>query len=199
MAPYFLTRIRKSLFRMQTGAIIAALLIMQFLLTAFIPAETARAQTATLSSGCAALNDATYDGVYSGAFAGTLSFRAGESISLTVAEPQTGLPTEIRFEINFATAQAVAYPGTLVYPISTDITFAGSWTLDNGSASWLVSCGPSGDSITTTPTPTNTPTATPCVGQGANHVDMASDRGTERRCDRGANPEKEQKGKRHDR
>jgi hypothetical protein len=236
MAPHLFFRFPRSTFHTGSLAFVAALLVAQLLVSAILPTNAAHAQSVPLSSGCVAINGAVYDGVYSSSFAGRLSFIAGERISLTAAAPHTGIPTEIRFDINFATAQTADYPGTLVYRVPANSTFTASWTLDNGTASWLASCGVTGEphSPTATPTPTNTPTstptntptstpsptttptstatdvptaaataaiiptATPCVGQGADHVDHASERGQERRCDHSTKTPKEKKHK-HDR
>jgi hypothetical protein len=238
MAPHLFFRFPRSTFRTGSLAFVAAVLVAQLLTSAILPTNAVHAQSVPLSSGCVALNGAVYDGVYSSSFAGRLSFIAGERISLTAAAPHTGIPTEIRFEINFATAQTADYPGTLVYRVPANSTFTTSWTLDNGTASWLVSCGLTGEptSPAATPTPTDIPTstptdiptstpthtpthtptstatdvptaaataaiiptATPCVGQGADHVDHASERGQERRCDHSTKTPKEKKHK-HDR
>jgi hypothetical protein len=236
MAPHLFFRFPRSTFHTGSLAFVAALLVAQLLVSAILPTNAAHAQSVPLSSGCVAINGAVYDGVYSSSFAGRLSFIAGERISLTAAAPHTGIPTEIRFDINFATAQTADYPGTLVYRVPANSTFTASWTLDNGTASWLVSCGVTGEphSPTATPTPTDVPTstptntptstpsptttptstatdvptaaataaiiptATPCVGQGADHVDHASERGQERRCDHATKAPKEKKHK-HDR
>ena len=182
--------------------------------SAFLPGGGARAQTQPLSAGCTALNGAGYDAYYSGAFGGTYNFLAGERISLTAGQPDAESPGTLLLDVNFVTAASANYPGKIVYAVPANSNFSVSWTLDRGSATWIVSCGTTGEPAppTATPTPTNTPlpaatntplptatdvppststvqapadptaTATPCVGQGADHTDNASDQGQDRRC-----------------
>jgi hypothetical protein len=211
MAHRLPTRILSSAARGGLLPIVAAALLVQLVGSALLPSGSVRAQTPPpLSSGCTALNATTYDGFFSGSFAGQLTFIAGELISLSANPPQSGSPTQIRFDRDFVTVLTAQYPGTLVYQVPANGMFFLSWTLDNGQATWQVSCGLTGTPTTPspTPTPTNTPeptatftttpeptatptftstpaataTPTPCVGQIAEHEDNASDRAQDRRC-----------------
>lgn len=221
MAHRLPTRIFASAARGGLLPVVAAAILIQLFGSALLPSGSVRAQTPPpLSSGCTSLNAAMYDGFYSGSFGGQGTFNAGERISFSVNSPQSGTPTQIRFDRDFVTVLTASYPGTLVYQVPANAMFFVGWTLDNGQATWQVSCGLTGDQTTPTPTstPTNTPeptatftstpeptstftstpeptatptftstpdpsaTPTPCVGQGEDHTDNASDRAQDRRC-----------------
>ncbi len=103
----------------------------------------AAAQTSRpLSSGCTELNDARFDGRYLFVAVASLTFFAGERVSVTAGPPVENAPTAVLIKAPWDTVVATAaFPGTATYTFATDTTTDILWgTEPFEDVAWTVGC-----------------------------------------------------------
>jgi hypothetical protein len=121
-------------------------------------------QAAAASNGCDAVNSVTLGIAAGQSFVG-YSFDAGDTVSLTAADPSSGSPSAVQILVDGTVVATEPYPGTASYVIPTTglintLTFIvspGTATLD---IACIAAAAPTA-TATETATPTETATATP--------------------------------------
>ena len=92
---------------------------------------------AALSSGCAGANVTSHTNQE----IGTLTFEAGDQVSVTAADPHDGgTPTTVLIQVNTATVATAAYPGTASYTFPTAGTVVLAEGVDSGNVDLTLTC-----------------------------------------------------------
>ena len=157
-------------------------------LTGFALRSASAADTPALSAGCTALNSPQYETMGTSSFAGTSTFLAGERVKVAAGAPTTGASTAFDVMVDWNVAQSAAVPGTATWVVPADGPFTLYWSVNDGEATWTVSCEAPGQDPTPTPTTEPTATATPtpapssCVPRGNENAEQASQNGKEHSC-----------------
>ncbi len=155
-------------------------------LTGFALRSADAADTPALSAGCTALNGSAYDVTGASGYAGSITLLAGERVVVTAGAPMTESPTAFEIAVDWNAAQSAAVPGTATWVVPADGSYILYWSVDNGGATWTVSCEAPGQDPTPTPTIVPTATATPapssCVPRGNENAEQASQNGKEHSC-----------------
>ena len=97
---------------------------------------------AGVSEGCAALNSSLFDGLAQGGGMGPFLFKAGETMSMSAAEPSVNSPTGLSLTVNASVVGSASYPGTVRYTIPADGDYSAGWVLApaGAGATYTVSC-----------------------------------------------------------
>ena len=130
----------------RNGRILGGLTVVVVL--AAVAAPTTSAQVPAVSEGCERLNDPNLDGRYDPTQPplGTLTFAAGDRISVSAREPSEARPDTVVLTVG-AQLQQTTYPGTLAYVIPSIGAYDVVWYVESSVgtsplATWEVSCSP---------------------------------------------------------
>jgi hypothetical protein len=105
--------------------------------------EPTATNTEVPATGCATLNDPTYDGLYNGNTV-TGTFTGGEVLTFVASAPSTGSPSLMDLHIDFSTVDSGTFPDTLTYVVPSTGSLTVTWhefgSFGSATVTWAVSC-----------------------------------------------------------
>ena len=143
-----------------SGVPTLARLVIVSLVTLGIMAGGPGLRHASASTGCDIINSQPSQIGFQSLL--TSAFDAGDVVSVTATDPQTGTPNSVELFVNNALAKVVSFPGTATFALPTGgVAVPVKGGVNTGMASLDFNCIAAQPTATPTSTPTVTPTATP--------------------------------------